>query len=282
MGFALVAGAYTLANLESPKYQQPAALVQPEVPPRQPITVVDNDNNRIEDWRDSFVTTEPVILTETTTATYEMPSTVTGQTGVAFVQNILETRVYTQNPDAEEQVIAATINQLETETSGFLYDTTDITVIMDWTEEDIKNYANIMGDSLSSNTPAGLEGELAILEDILRRENRERVSELETIADYYRTITNEALATPVPRELAKEHLDLINTYHAIAIDIEAMTQALSDPVVALLRLRKYQDNALGLRLALQNMYSALLPYQGLFSNLDPAVVFVLFAPQQRI
>lgn len=283
IGLALVGGAYTLATFNTPSYQQPATAIQPEVPPRTPIAVVDSDNNGIEDWRDTFVTTEPVVLTETTNATtYNQPDTLTGQVGVQFIQNILETRIYTENPAAEEQVIEATINQLETETSGTLYDPTAITVIMDWDDTDVVNYANIMGNSLTENSLSGLEGELQIMEDILRREKRERVSDLALIAEYYETIRDEALRTPVPRELAKEHLDLINTYHAVAIDIRAMSQVLEDPLVALMRMRQYEDDSLGLRLALENMYLALLPYANQFNGTDAAVVFTLFAPEQRI
>ncbi len=85
-----------------------------------------------------------------------------------------------------------------------------------------------------------------------------------------------ALAIPVPRPLLKEHLDLINTYEAVYQDIEAMTLSLEDPVVALLRIRRYAEDALGLRLALENMYDALSPYANQFSPTDSAQIFSLF------
>lgn len=283
VGFALVAGAYTLATIDGPKYTQPAAVSQPKAPPRSAITVVDSDNNGIEDWRESFVTTEPVIISETVSAaSYQEPDTVTGQTGVQFLQSVLESRIYTQNPDADKQIIDSTITQLENKTSGILYDTNDINIIADWTDADIRNYANVMGSSLTDNSVVDVENELLVLQDILVRGKKERIAELTKISNYYKTITAEALNTPVPAIFAKEHLDLINTYYALSLDVDAMGQSLEDPIIALMRMRKYEDDALGLSLALQNMYASLLPYSDLFSDTDPAVVFALFAPQQRI
>ncbi len=282
VGLALVAGAYTVANFTGPSYTQPASIIQPQAAPRSAIDVSDNDNNGIEDWREEFVTTEPVIVNETVSSEYVTPDTLTGRTGVAFFQDVLEARVYSQNPDIEKEVINSTITRLEEETSGLLYDATDISVITDWNENDIQNYANIMGGAIVSNNQTGLDNEIAILNAVLNRKETDRIKELEVLASYYKGLTKKAVATPVPAVFAKQHLDLINTYHAISLDIEAMTKALDDPIVALVRLRKYEDNSLGLRLALENMYLSLLPYRNLFGANDSALVFSLFAPKQRI
>lgn len=284
VGFALVGGAYTLSSIEAPgEIAQVAAVAQPTTAPRSAISVVDADGNGIEDWRDDFVTTKPLILPNSDTATeYTGPTTVTGAVGVDFIQGLLEARTLSQNPEAEQAVIDATVERLERETSGTLYDTFDIEIITDWDEEDVRNYANVMGNSIANNSVDGLESELVILRDILSRENYERVEELETIAGYYRLITSEALVTPVPVVFVKEHLDLINTYNAIAIDVQAMTDALEDPAVTLMRMRKYEDNVLGLELALGNMYKSLASFGGIFNANDAALVFSVFAPQQRI
>ena len=233
VGLALVAGAYTVANFTGPSYTQPASIIQPQAAPRSAIDVSDNDNNGIEDWREEFVTAEPVIINETVSGEYTTPDTLTGQTGVSFFENILQSRIYAQNPDASEQIINDTIASLEAETSGILYDLRDISVISNWNESDIRSYANVMGNSLTANSPEGLENELSILNGVLARGEVERISELEEIAAYYKTLTDRALATPVPGVLVKEHLDLINTYNALYLDIDATTQALEDPVVSL-------------------------------------------------
>lgn len=87
---------------------------------------------------------------------------------------------------------------------------------------------------------------------------------------------DESLLVPVPRVFLKQHLDLINTYEAMYQDISAMALSVEDPAVALLRIKRYREDALGLGLALQNMYDALEPHAGLFSANDPAVLFANF------
>jgi len=57
-----------------------------------------------------------------------------------------------------------------------------------------------------------------------------------------------------------------------------MEQALDDPVVSLLRLKRYEDDAAGLGYALTNMYEVLVPYAELVQPDDPAILFVTFSP----
>jgi hypothetical protein len=247
------------------------------------LDVRDEDGNGVEDWRDQYFSNNTTIRSlGTTSTTYEPPSTLTGQIGTEFIQNIIENRIYGAPGGSDEQLIASTIQELEAETSDFLYDTQDVSIITDWEEEDIRAYANVMGASITNNDLGNREGELEILRDILSRDQTERVRELEQIAVYYETVRDEAINTPVPAILAKEHLDLINTYHAVAIDISAMAQVTEDPIRSLMRVRKHSDNSLGLQLALDNMYRALVPYSSLFTTEDPAVVFALFINRQRI
>jgi hypothetical protein len=76
----------------------------------------------------------------------------------------------------------------------------------------------------------------------------------------------------------KQHLDLINTFNALHESIKAMALATEDPALALIRLKRYQDDALGLKLALENMYMTLEPYASLVKPEDPALLFAIFSP----
>ncbi|MBP6924530.1 MAG: hypothetical protein KBB78_03095, partial [Candidatus Pacebacteria bacterium] len=64
-------------------------------------------------------------------------------------------------------------------------------------------------------------------------------------------------------------------------DVEAMSFATSDPALTLMRFKRYQDDALALRLSLENIYLALNPYSNLFSTSDPAVFFSQFSPNNN-
>lgn len=283
VGIALVAGAYTVANLQKPKaVSQQAAAVVNEAAPRIAINVLDTDKNGIEDWRDTFLTSEAITINETPATVYTPPNTLTGRLGITFFENIVRAKAYQGIGRTEDEVIEDTVAMLEQETSATLYDTPDILILNEWSETDIKNYANAMGGSLINNNIKDVDYEITILNDILTRKQTDRIGELATIASYYKVVRDEAIATPVPALFVKQHLDLINTYHALYNDIDAMTLATTDPAVALLRIQRYQDDALGLKYALENTYLALAGYSRLFATTDPALVFNSFSPQRPI
>jgi len=283
IGCALVAGAYTLSNFGSSWFAptQTASVAVTESVPRAAITVTDNDQNGIEDWRDEFVTNEPIVLPQIDEA-YEPPDTLTGQLGVNFIEGYLQNKTYGPFGRSQEEVIDNTVNVLTEQTAHELYDTPDITILNEWDDQDIRTYANTMALAITNNNQKQItEGELFILSDILTNNNVGRISELESLANTYLQMRDTSLNIPVPAFLVKEHLDLINTYHALHKDIEAMTLVINDPAFALMRLKRYEDDAAGLGYALENMYQALSPYASLVQPSDPALLFVIFSPEYK-
>ena len=282
VGFALVAGAYVMGNFGEPRYvAQPAAIAQAKEHTRSSITVVDIDGNGLEDWRDEFVEPEPIILDPVTPIDYEEPDTLTGQLGVNFIESYLRSKTQGSIGRTQEELIDDTVNILASETAHNLYDTPDITIIRSWEKENIATYANTLALIIMNNNIQTDENELFILGEILEKDKLERIAELEARSEAYKKMRDETLATPVPEPMMKEHLDLINTYHAVHKDIEAMAIAVDDPAFSLLRLKRYEDDAAGLGFALANMYRALLPYASLIGPDDPAVLFVSFSPEFR-
>jgi hypothetical protein len=278
IGFALVAGAYVVNNFGQSYQPSQSAVAQASVPtPRVAIPVSDNDNNGIEDWRDTFVTAEPIIINQTDQP-YTPPATITGQMSIQFMEGVIRSKYYGSFANSEEEVIRRTITGLTKEASDRLYGKADITIMRDWNEADIVNYANTLANILYTNSVPDLESEVLILRDIVNNKNVSRMSELKTLVNVYRNYRDDTLKLPVPDFMAKQHLDLINTYHAILSDIEAMTLAFDDPAVTLLRLKRYEEDATGLALALQNIYLALEEHYDLFKLEDPAMLFVLFGP----
>jgi hypothetical protein len=276
IGFALVFGAYTISNFGQPRFQQ-AASVATVVVPRLAVAVTDTDGDGVEDWRDTFFTSKPVVLTEEVD-TYKPPTTLTGRLGVSFVQEALEARTYGPFARTDEEIITDVVTELETETRISLYDTVDVSIVENWTTADIRNYANAMAGAIERNNVEGLDGELEILNDIIVKGNTERISELTKLALVYRRTRDDSLLVPVPSIFVKQHLDLINTYNAIYNSIDGMTLTINDPMVSLVRIKTYEDDALGLRLALENMYTALEPYANLFTVNDAGVMFAYFSP----
>jgi len=283
VGCALVAGAYTLSNFGSSRFstQQTASVVAAETTPRAAIVVADSDQNGIEDWRDAFVTNEPIVLAQTET-TYEPPDTLTGQMGVNFIEGYLRSKTYGPFGSSREEVIQNTVDVLAEQTAHELYDTPDITILNNWDDNDILTYANTLALAITNNDQAEItEGELFILYDIVTNENLSRIGELNALSNTYQQMRDTTLNIPVPAFLVKEHLDLINTYHAIHKDIEAMALTSDDPAFALMRIKRYEDDAAGLGFALENIYEALVPYASLVKPSDPALLFVVFSPEYK-
>ncbi|MCA9357071.1 hypothetical protein H6784_03860 [Candidatus Nomurabacteria bacterium] len=280
IGFALVAGSYVLSNFNAPKISHQAAVLAAKPSPRVAIEVSDDDGNGIEDWRDEFITTKPVIL-EKQDSTYVPPETLTGQLGINFMEDIIRAKGYGPFGRSQEQVISDTVDILSKETAHDLYDTPDIIVLKEWNDQDIVNYANTMAGTLLRNNVPDVKNELAILDELLKSDDSNGLTGLKSLTEGYRRNRDDFLNTPVPAFLVKEHLDIINTFHAVHMDIEAMTKVLDDPAFTLLRLKRYQDDAEGLGYALQNLYLALEPKSSLFTTDDPAVLFIMFSPNYQ-
>jgi hypothetical protein len=281
VGIALVAGAFTYSRLGLTPLPQPASIGS-TVPARIPIEITDKDQNGIEDWRDTFVTTEAVI-TSVATSSYELPTTVTGQLSIQFLENYIRSKYNGPFAGTKEEVIEGTVDSLTEQTAQKLLGTSDVTIMDTYTEADIKNYANAMANAILKNNVSGTANELDILNDILSNKRNDRIEELRTISNIYKNTMEDSLNTPVPALFLKEHLDLINSYSAIHQDIEGMILSVSDPMVALVRIKRYQDDALGLKLSGENMYTALQPYTALFTENDSAVFFANFSSaNQRI
>lgn len=282
IGFALVFGAYVLSNFGEPRYAPQTAAVQTtESTARVAIEVVDEDNNGIEDWRDDFVITEPVVV-DKQASDYTPPDTLTGQMSISFMEGIIRSRGYGPFGSTEEEVIASTVDILSKETDVSLYDTPDVIIMEDWDEDAIVQYANTAARVLYNNSVPDLESELFILHDVLSNKAENRVSELVTLASVYKNYRDGMLQIPVPAILTKEHLDLINAYHALYNDIDAMTLAQSDPAVTLLRLKRYEEDVEGMAYALDNLYTAIQPFAGLFTTEDPALLFAAFSTSYQI
>lgn len=279
VGLALVSGAYIYSSLGISKLSQPAMVTGASAGARTAITVTDKDENGIEDWRDTFVTTEAFI--DTATTTYELPTTVTGQLSIQFLEDFIRSKQYGPLGNSKTEVIENTVNSLTKATEQELYDTRDIIIMSTWNDDDIKNYANAMANAVLSNNVAGVDSEINIMDDALNNGKTERLKELEVIAEIYSNTLEDSLAIPVPSPFLKQHLDLLNSYRAVQEDIAAMSLAVTDPMVTFMRFKRYQDDALGLRLSFENMYTSLTPYSRLFASSDSAVFFSNFNPNKN-
>ena len=282
VGVALVAGAYTLATFGIGKPMPANVNGAVAVPARVAIPVEDNDQNGVEDWRDSFFMGNPTIVASAGANTpYAAPDTQTGKVAISLIQDAIYAKNGSSFGKTKEQLISDTVSAVEADTEARLYDTRDVIVMETWTDADIKTYANTLGQILLNGKNLTADNEIDVLKDVLDNQAQGRIAELEQIAANYQMYRDETKTLPVPRPFLKSHLDLLNTYEALYLDVAAFSKTDTDPLLALARLRRYPDDAVGLNLALQNMNTVINSYGQLFVSEDPATVFTIFDPKYK-
>ncbi len=278
IGFALVLGAYVASTFGEPRTPliAPLEAVADVAPVRVFIPVSDSDTDGVEDWRDQFVTAPAVTLEDTPAAAYVPPETITGQLGVALVEGLIASKAAGPIVRSEEEVVATAVERLEKiATSDTIFDVKDIVISGDMSDEAIRTYGNAIANIIINENVPGIEHELVLLRDFLAGEEKD-LTKLETITRVYKNYRDKTLNLPVPRNFVKEHLDLINVYNALYMNLDSMTKASTDPMLPFVRLKRYEDDIRGLSLALTNMYNAFVPHARVFEMNDPAIMLVGF------
>lgn len=254
----------------------PVRTIDTELPDRTFIPVVDTNNDGVEDWREEFVVQAPIMLPATgTVAAFEMPTAVTDQVGIQVFESMLKSKANLQFAQSNEAIVSKTTEKLSGLASDTLYTIKDITTVPT-DPVAIRRYANMMGQSLINNNVVGSQGELEIVYAALQTNDPALLEQITPLAAMYQKLRDEALATPVPERFATDHLNLINAYHAMYRNITDFGLIFDDPLVALLRVKRYQDDATALSLILTAMYRNAAPFASLFTEEDPAMVFAAF------
>ena len=282
VGGALVCGAFVLNNLRTAQAPLaanvlPVQKIDTTLGDRNFIAVSDANNDGVEDWREEFVVQAPIQLPASgTPVAFTMPTTVTDQVGIQVFESLLKNKANVQFNQSNEEIVGRTTDKVKNLAQDTLYTRESITVVP--TEPvAIRRYANMMGQSLITNNVTDSEGELEIVFAALQTNRQEDLKKLEPLAEMYKKLRDDALAAPVPERFAEDHLNLINAYHAMYRNITDFQMIFDDPLVALLRIKRYQDDATALALILSAMYRNAAPFQSLFLKDDPALVFIAFS-----
>ncbi len=279
IGIAMVTGAYVLSTFGEPRGVTTGALyaVADEAPPRVFISVSDDNDDGIEDWQDQFITAPAVTLEEVSKDDYIPPSTITGKLGISLMEDLIMSKGAAPISRPKEVFIADAVKDLsKIATSDQIYDVKDIIMISDTSDVAIRTYGNALAFILINESVPELKNEVILLRDYLEGEEEEDLADLITLARVYKNYRDRTLKTPVPKLFVKEHLDLINVYNALYLDIEAMTEVSADPMLPFIRFKRYEDDALGLGIALNNIYNSLVPHARVFEMNDPAIMLTDF------
>lgn len=283
IGFAVVAGAFTINSMTKevvPPDQTASAVAVDVAPERNTIAVQDSDSDGVEDWQDQFLIAEPIMVKRDVAEDYTPPDTLTGQVAINFIQNYISGKANGYGL-SDEQLVKNTVDNLKVEAEDRMYGVRDIEIAKDSSTTTVKNYGNAVANAILDNaTTKKTRSEIVIMADIVNKNEvtEKDIADLKLMVEMYKGTLEDTLIIPVPREFTKEHLDLINVYSALYHDVQGLTDLINDPVKALLRVKRYEDDIRGLTVAMENMYRALDETAYVFQADDNATLFANFAP----
>lgn len=278
IGVGLVGGSYVIANFgQTRTIPQATPTAVAAAPVRNYIPITDSTGDGVEDWRAEFVARQPVVLTPEKDPIPEfVPETVTDVVGVEVMQNFLRAKAGFGARD-NNQIVSNALSRIETVATDPLYRTSDINITLT-SNESIRAYGNAMAMILMTNNVPNYEDELTIIDRAVKMESEAEIQKLLPLENMYRQMRDQALRTPVPQSFVKEHLDIINVFNALYAGLRDIRQLYNDPVVALMRTKRFDDDTTGLIYGLQNLYLAFEPHARVFTPDDPALLLVTFSP----
>ncbi|MFT7507133.1 MAG: hypothetical protein ACI92I_000272 [Acidimicrobiales bacterium] len=228
-------------------------------PERTAIAVTDKNNDGVPDWQEALLVTEAMNISGTTTA-YTAPETLTDQFALEFFEEMVRNENYGEFGDTPEELVLQTSEALAREARDVLLEGKDITISSNNSIEALSRYGEDVAIIIDTYSTHATENEAKILERALREQSAEGLVKLNDNIAVYTSLLEETQKLAVPEVMKTEHLNLLNTYQALIADITAMQTAFEDPMYALLRLKRYQDDAAGLYASIVNMYTALLKH----------------------
>ena len=262
VGIVAVAGAWWLkpAAPEAPMAARttPAASVQVARPLQRPyIDITDSDGNGVPDWQEALQNTEPLTLTDDAPA-YEEPDTLTDQFALEFFEQYMRGEQYGAFGTSPEELIQNSGDALARQATDDPISRSEIDTSPDTSDEALAAYGERIATILIQHASTDTEPELEIIDRAIRRNDASELEKLDPIITVYENLLADTLQLAVPQTYTTEHLILLNAYQAILNDIKAMRASFDDPMRALLRVQRYQDDAAGLNNAIVGLYNQLL------------------------
>lgn len=245
-----------------------------ETKPREVIAVSDKNQDGIPDWQEALNKTEPIILEKTDTV--YRPETLTDEFSTAFLQDMVLARNYGEFGNTPEELANRATEQMAQFAVDELYQEKDLNISNDNSDAAIRKYTNQVAQIILDNTvPADSLSELEILKQAYTKEDEKRLDDLDPIISMYDDILSRTLLLPVPSSYKKEHLDIINVYKAVYNDIDAMKLAFSDPLKAVIRLKRYEEDVTAMYVVLLNLQKKVVLSGITFSLSEPAYELIV-------
>ena len=273
-------------NLTKAEAQVPALVVaRGDVRTVQPA--LDTDEDGFPDWEEELRGTDPHTYTTseemypvaaTSSESYTPPTTITGRFSEQFLENMIRTGA--GEPMTAEQkagLVDQSVNTLAAETADRLYTRGDITIVADRDTTALHTYGNALGDVFLTSS-ATHEPELTILGKAVQANDPAMLDGLKPIEAAYTGMLRAVLLVETPSGVATQQVGLVNALSLIHADIAAMQEVFTDPLGSLMRIRRYEEDARALAVALDAIRTALEKNGIAYTSEEPGLLLFSLRP----
>ncbi len=242
---------------------------------RKHIPVVDSDLDGVPDWQAELVEGEPIFVDASTTEEYVPPDTVTGQFVHHLNQDIATLEVYGMLDETREDLVEAAVKELEKRTMEEIYTKNDLTNITTVNNPDsLRSYGNIVANTYY-NFLTGDESEFQVFDRLTREGNPKHIEKLKVIEGQYDGMITYLLAMEVPEQYVFEHVAIVNALSAMRENVYGMQLLFEDPYYTAARYRRFIEDFLVMKNAVQALYDALyLDEKIMFAEQDALRVLI--------
>ncbi len=229
-----------------------------DAPERAFLQPEDEDGNGIPDWQDALLSTETLTaqLPNASTSDWK-PQTVTESFTVAFIEGYLRNKTYGGLGRDNEEFATLAADTLGENMVDQKIGQQDITISNDTDTDALRAYGNGLM-AIMNKYPAPPENELVVINKALRTNNPQDLEGLGPILNSYRGMIVDMKLIPVPNTYVAEHLALVNSYQAIANDLDGAAKTFTDPALAMVRMKRYQNDVAAMGQAIITLLTKLV------------------------
>ncbi len=220
--------------------------------PKNPDTDGDgtNDGDEVKAGRDPLkpgprdLLPKPILETVTTNAT-NTPHTTLDTLAKGFLENYTTLSNPGVPDDIKKGINATIISDVQDQATNKQYTASDLVVVKNPTVADNDVYISKLGEIFETYDYYRFQDEPDLLKALLKSRSPDDETKLKDAAVVYKTISDALLKVPVPSSLISAHLVIINLFYGMNQSVLQMSQALSDPLIAMIGLKngtEYNDS----------------------------------------
>lgn len=247
IGLILVVASFIISRSDKPVGAANSSVAIKTESVRTFVPINDTDGDGVPDWRENI----PDGAAETETASSSRTETLAAELAQLMLNSNGEEGV----SYSTTTVVDDTASSLISEAVDEQYTSDDITTSADNSLPALKAYGNKIAEiAIKNSVPEGSDDELTVLNRSFTSGGQEELKKLDPIIDSYSKMVEDMLTVTVPNSMTAEHLALTNVYRALLEDIKAFQNVYSDALPAMLRFRRYPEDASALYTAISNLY----------------------------